>query len=106
MQYLVILGLIAIAAYAWWLLEIAPALEPDPPEPDGLIGRRATVHKRFDPPGARLPREGVVELNGTLYSAQTENPVLLMNKGDPVRVVRIEGIRLAVDDLEDQINAP
>ncbi|GIX46459.1 MAG: serine protease [Candidatus Tectimicrobiota bacterium] len=59
---------------------------------EGLIGERGKVVRRIDP-------EGTVFVRGSLWTARSTTP---LEEGTPIRVVRVEGLKLIVEKATEE----
>ena len=57
---------------------------------EALVGKSALVEESID----NLAAQGVVKINGQLWTARMENNSLKASKGDWVEIVRVEGAKL------------
>ncbi len=63
---------------------------------DALVGRETVAKTDIDPLDG-----GVVKLGGELWLAKTEDPKII-KEGSKVRVIRIEGVSLIVEGVEEK----
>jgi membrane protein implicated in regulation of membrane protease activity len=71
---------------------LAPYKDEDP-----VLGRIATVCRRFSGSDSSAVRTGTVELNGSPWQAETADLVLNLDVGDRCRISGRDGLRLMVE---------
>lgn len=99
-----VLGIaIILAILVYFLYEWATALyvarHPLPPykDEDPVLGRVATVFRRFSGSASSPVRTGTVEINGSTWQAETTDLVLNLDVGDRCRISGRDGLRLMVE---------
>lgn len=65
-----------------------------PTNADVVIGKDAVVTERID----NLHSQGAVMLDGKVWTARTEKEQVTVEAGETVRVLRIEGVKLIVEE--------
>ena len=65
-----------------------------PTNADVVIGKDAVVTERID----NLHGQGAVMLDGKVWTARTEKENMAIEAGETVRVLRIEGVKLIVEE--------
>ncbi len=65
-----------------------------PTNADVVIGKDAVVKERID----NLHSQGAVMLDGKVWTARTEKEQVTVEAGETVRVLRIEGVKLIVEE--------
>lgn len=65
-----------------------------PTNADVVIGKDAVVTERID----NLHAQGAVMLDGKVWTARTEKESVTVEPGETVRVLRIEGVKLIVQE--------
>ena len=65
-----------------------------PTNADVVIGKDAVVTERID----NLHSQGAVMLDGKIWTARTEKESVTVEAGETVRVLRIEGVKLIVQE--------
>ena len=99
-----LIGVLAILVVLYYVNGIDVLLHEakHPPEPypdqDKALEKTVVVTHEFDSPGTRNIRTGKVELNGTIWLAQTEDDSHRFGIGDKVRVIGRDGMMLVVED--------
>jgi hypothetical protein len=64
---------------------------------DALVGREALANTDIDPLDG-----GVVRLGGEIWAAKTVDDCNVITKGSKVRVVRVEGVSLIVEGVNEE----
>ena len=99
-----LIGVVAILVVVYYVSGIDVLLHEatHPPEPypdqDKALKKTVVVTHEFDSPGTRSIRAGKVELNGTIWLAQTEDDSHKFGVGDKVTVIGREGMTLIIED--------
>ncbi len=64
---------------------------------DSLIGKHAVVTERVD----NLKGVGRVEVGGVDWTARSEDEAIVLEKGEVVKILRVDGVKLIVNKKED-----
>ena len=65
-----------------------------PTNADVVIGKDAVVTERID----NLHSQGAVMLDGKVWTARTEKEQVTVEAGETIRVLRIEGVKMSVEE--------
>ena len=66
-----------------------------PTNADMVLGKDAVVTERID----NLHGQGAVMLEGKVWTARTKQDNVIVESGEKVRVIKIEGVKLIVEEI-------